>query len=329
MRTLRYILLLGFFLLISNLTYSSSIFYPYILKLENGIKIKSVAYRTYDTPEPGKSWIYKNNRLLYSIDKRLSGYVITNETGEILVEIDFSLHDIMVEGYFPNENGDSVYIDRYKGEAIKIYKLGKLEKVFDFKDLHIDKSVLVNNYNQFYWGTKDDKIKVLAYIQNDTLRLTSIDTCEIIVPFQNFKLDKKSLTINRQKHFSSLNTKRNISIKKHGIPDKFLLPLLDTEETIESKLADFLGYLTAENERDSAKLQIYIHTLLIDRNGKCIQCYVTPTLRKTTSIDFGYEHDKELEMKIEYWLMSQKYQTKMVPRWSDKYGFSDFIYLKK
>jgi hypothetical protein len=85
MRVLRYILTLGFFLLISNLIFSSSTFYPYTLKLDHGVKIKSIAYRTYDSPEPGMSWIYKNNKLLYTLDKRLTGYVITNETGEILV----------------------------------------------------------------------------------------------------------------------------------------------------------------------------------------------------------------------------------------------------
>ncbi len=329
MRTVRNILTLGFFLLISNLTFSSSTFYPYTLKLDNGIKIKSIAYRTYDSPEPGISWIYKNNKLLYSISKRLTGYVLTNESGEILVEINFSLPDLMFDGFIENENGDSVYVNRFEGESINIYKLGKLEKSIDFKDLQIDKSEIESNYNQFYWGTKDKGIKVPALIKNDTLKLISIDTSEIIVALQDFKLDKQQLNSKQYEFYSSHRSKRKLSVKKHGLPDKFLLPLLDSKEIIESKLADYLGYQSSENEIDSAKLQIYIHTLLIDKNGTCVQCYVTPTLRKTTTIDFGYEPDKELKKKIKDWFMNQQYQTKLIPRWTDKYGFSDFIYLKE
>lgn len=328
MRTLRNILTLGFFLLISNFTFSSSTFYPYTLKLDNGIKIKSVAYRTYDSPEPGKSWIYKNNKLLYSINKRLTGYVLTNVSGDFLVEINFSLPDLMFDGFIEDENGDSVFVNRFEGKAIKVYKKGRLEKTIDFKDLQIDKSIIESNYNQFYWGPKDKEIKVPAIIQNDTLKLISIDTSEIIIALQDLKIDKHQLNINRQQYFSSLKVKRKITLKKRGLPDKFILPLLDTEESIESKLADYLEYSPADNERDSARLQIYIHTLLIDENGSCVQCYVTPTLRETTTIDFGYEPDKDLKKRIEDWLMSQQYQTKLIPRWTDKYGFSDFIYLK-
>lgn len=329
MRAVLHTITIGFFLLISNLTFSSLTFYPYTLKLDNGIKIKSIAYRTYDSPEPGMSWIYKNNKLLYTLDKRLTGYVVTNKTGEILVEIDFSLFDIKIDGYLLNEKGDSVYIDRFSGEAIKIYKHGKLEKVIDFKDLLIDKSVVKFNYDRFYWGSTSEKIKVPAFIQNDTLRLTTIDSSEIIIALQDLKFARIQLTDDRHKYFASLKVKRKISVKKHRIPDKFLLPLLVSKETIESKLANYLGYKLSDNERDSAKLQIYIHTLLIDKNGKCVQCYVSPTLRKFTTVDFRYDTDIDLKKKIEDWLMSQKYQTKLIPGWTDKYGFSDFIYLKE
>jgi hypothetical protein len=328
MRDLRYILILVLLFLISNFTFSSSIFYPYTLKLDNGIKIRSVAYRTYDTPDPGRSWIYKYNKLLYTIDKRLTGYLITDETGEILVEINYSLYDIMIDGHLVDEKGDSIFLDRFKGEAIRIYKKGILEKIFDFKELHIDKSLLETNYDQFYWGTKDESIKVPAVIQNDTLRLTSIDDSEIRISLQSLNLDKRALTNNKHTYFTSLKSKRKISVKKHGIPKNFLLPFLESKDLIESKLADYLGFISVENERDSARVQVYIHTLLIDREGKCVQCYVTPILRNSTSVDFGYEPDGELKKKIEDWLMIQKYQTKMIPRYTDKYGFSDFIYLK-
>lgn len=329
MRAIRHLLTIGFFLLISNLTFSSSTFYPYTLKLDNGIKIKSIAYRTYDSPDPGMSWVYKNNKLLYTLDKRLTGYIITNETGEILVEIDFSLSDIKIDGHLLNEKGGSVNIDRFSGEAIKIYKHGELEKVFDFKDLLIDTSVVKFNHDQFYWGSISEKIKVPAFIQNDTLRLIAIDTSEIKIALQDLTFAKKQLTDDRYKYFASLKVKRKISVKKHGLPDKFLLPKLESKETIENKLANYLGYQPSDNERDSAKLQIYIHTLLIDKKGKCVQCYVSATRRESTNIDFGHEPDNELKKKIEDWLLNQKYETKLIPGWTDKYGFSDFIYLKE
>lgn len=329
MRTIRHILTIGFFLLISNPTFSSSIFYPYTLKLDNGIKIKSIAYRIYDTPEPGMTWIYKKNHLLYSIDKRLTGYLITDESGDILVEINFRLYDKMYGLSEINEQGDTIYLGRLEGDAINIYKSGIKVKTFDFKDFGIDPDKVSINYGRFYWGTQDKEIKAPAIIQNDTLRIITIDSSEIIVSLKDFILDKQKLTQKEKQYFSNLKTKRKLNVRKRGLPKMFLLPLFDSKVTIESGLANYLDYLPADNERDSAKLQIYIHTLLIDKTGRCVLCYVTATLRESTSIDFGYEPDKDLEKKIEDWLMKQSYQTKLIPRWTDKYGFTDFIYLKE
>jgi hypothetical protein len=259
----------------------------------------------------------------------LPGYLITDKSGDILIEINFRLYEKMYGLSEINEHGDTVYLGRLEGEAIKVYKSGINIKTFNFQDLGINSEKISVNYGQFYWGIQDKEIETPAIIQNDTLRIATVDSSEIIIPFNDLKFYKQKLTTDRHKYFSTLQVKRKVSIKKRGIPNKFLLPLLDSKETIESKLADYLGYLSADNERDSAKLQLYVHTLLIDRNGKCALCHVTATLRETTSIDFGYEPDKELEKKIEDWLMRQIYQTKFIPRWTDKFGFTDFIYLKE
>lgn len=324
------IMILGFVLLISNFTFGSTIYYPYTLRLDNGIKVKSIAYRIYDNSNPGMTWIYKNNKLLYSIDKRLNGYLVTNESGDILVEINFSLYEKMHRRSEVNEQGETIYLGRLEGPAIKIYKSGIHIKTFDFKDLKINAENISVNFGHFNWRIKDKEIQTPAIIQNNTLLIAAIDSSEIIIPLTNFtNINKKKLTPEKHNFYSGLKVKRKYILKKQGLPDKFLLPLLNNKKTIEAELSNYLGYVPTGSERDSAKLQIYIHTLLIDKKGKCVLCYVTVNLRETTSVDFGNERDKGLENKIEDWLKNQAYQTKLIPRWTDKYGFIDFIYLKE
>ena len=80
----------------------------------------------------------------------------------------------------------------------------------------------------FYWGTEDSEIQTPAIIQNDTLRITTIDNSEIIIPLNDFGLDKKRLTPDRYKYLLKLKTKREVTVKKRGLPEKFLLPLFES-----------------------------------------------------------------------------------------------------
>jgi hypothetical protein len=78
-----------------------------------------------------------------------------------------------------------------------------------------------------------------------------------------------------------------------------------------------------------ALVKIYFHTLLITKEGQCEKCHVSPTKRENIETKFGYDYDLILKKKIEDWIYQQKYDTRLIPRYTDKYVFSDFIYLKE
>ena len=117
--------------------------------------------------------------------------------------------------------------------------------------------------------------------------------------------------------------------KKIKYPDKFYLPLLENGKTIEQGLSELLDYESSNLDRDSARVQIYLHSLVINNSGKCELVYVSPCIRENTEIDFMNIGDNvELKSKIESWILSQTYNIKTLPKDFIKYKYSDFVYLK-
>ena len=116
---------------------------------------------------------------------------------------------------------------------------------------------------------------------------------------------------------------------KFKMPEKdFILPQLREGKQLGVKLAEYLKMkLTI---RDSAILQIYVHTLLITRSGNCEICSVSPTFRKAITNEFSYGNDlnSELAEKVESWIKCQLFDSTLIPHYTDKYVFCDFLYLK-
>jgi len=310
---------------------ASSTFYPWSVKLDNKIEIKSTPYRIYDTSVPGETKVYKDKQLLYSIDKYLSGKVLTDKSGEFLVEINFFIY----KGWFDNvvvDSAGNTFIDNnfFKGNVINIYKNGILQKEINFEELSIDTAKVNRTDFYFNWNSsKAEFAKSSFLIVENEVKIFSVDNQIITIDLNELKLSYAPLLSDKVKFYSNQLAKIKRKVWKKGFPEKFTLPLLDNGTSLENSLAENLGKVISDycNDKD-ASIRIYVHTLLINKSGVCESCYVSTTHKNDTDEDFGYNADNLLKDKIESWLLNQKYQVKEIPKFMDKFGFSNFIYLK-
>src|SRR5690554_1900040 len=318
--------------------------YPFVQKTENGkVKTHSIPYGVYDGPHgPGETFVYSNGNLLYSIDKYFLSPFFTTNNGQYLIEFDFHIDYHQPLGNIDDSGNVTTEPIIYDGKAVNIYKDGKLFKTIDFKELKIDNSkIKVNNYgNQFSWNYSindsiKNKLKMKmyqhpAFIEENKLYLISVDNQLISIEIETGNI------IDRQNAFEILKLKTNWKpntikrkYKKVKYPDKFFLPNLQNGKSIDKALSELIDMRTTEGDKDSALLQIYFHTLLINKDGKCEEVYVSPSRRSDLKNDFYDEVDKQLKTEIEKWVMGQTFNTKTIPNKFLKYKYSDFVYLKE
>lgn len=316
--------------------------YPYTQKTEDGkVKSHSVPYGVNDGGYgPGQTFVYSQGKLLYSIDKYFSTPFFTTNNGQYLIEFDFFLNYRQPFGIMDDSGKVTIEPIEYDGEAIKIYKDGKLFKTINFNELNIDTSkIKVNEFgNWFAWNyslsdtTKDALKKKMyqhpAFIENCKLYLISADNQLIAI-----EIATGQLTV-QQNAYEILNQKTNWTpttfkrkYKKVKYPDKFLLPELQNGKTIDQGLAELLNKRISDGDRDSAVIQIYFHTLLINKEGKCEDVYTSPSTRKDTKKD-NYIDDPKLKIEIEDWIKQQTFKTNTFPRGFMKFKYTDFVYLK-
>lgn len=314
--------------------------YPYTQKTEEGkVKSHSVPYGVYDGGYgPGETFVYANGKLLYSIDKYFSAPFFTTNNGHYLIEFNFYLNYLQSMGI--NDSGEMTFEPIvYDGKAINIYKDGKLYKTIDFTELKIDTSKIKVNVSGswFSWNynlndtTKDALKKKMhqhpAFIENDKLYLITTDNQLIAIEIATGQIT------NRQNAYEELKQKSNWTpttfkrkYKKVKYPEKFLLPELQNGKTIAQGLAEHLNKRISNGERDSAVIQIYLHTLLINKEGKCEDVYSSPSTRKEKKDN--YTDDPQLKIEIEHWLKQQTFNTKTFPKGFQKYKYTDFVFLK-
>jgi len=335
------ITLLTFFSVTSFATTWAPI-YPYIQKTEDGkVKTHSVPYGVNDGGYgPGQTFVYANGKLLYSIDKYISTPFFTTNNGQYLIEFDFFLNYRQPFRIIDDSGKVTIEPIVYDGEAIKIYKDGKLFKTINFNELNIDTSkIKVNEFgNWFAWNfnvsdtTKDDfKIKMYqhpAFIVSDKLYLITADNQLITIEVATGQItDRQNAyeTIKQKPNWKPTTFKRKY--KKVKYPDKFLLPELQNGKTIEQGLAELLNKRISDGDRDSAVIQVYFHTLLINKEGKSETVYASPSIRKDTKKD-NYIDDPKLKIEIEDWIKLQTFITKTFPKGFQKFKYTDFVYLK-
>lgn len=316
--------------------------YPYTQKTENGkVKTQSVPYGVYDGGHgPWQTFVYAKGKLLYSIDKYFSTPFFTTNNGQYLIEFDFFLEYFQPYGLIDDSGKVTIDPIVYDGEAINVYKDGKLFKTINFNELNIDFSkIKVNEFgNWFAWNyslndtTKDALKKKMyrhpAFIENDKLYLITADSQLIAIEIATGQItvQKNAYEILKQKT-NWTPTTFSRKYKKLKYPEKFLLPELQNGKTIDQGLAELLNKRISDGDRDSTVIKIYFHTLLINKKGKCEDVYISPSVRKDTKKD-NYIDDPKLKIEIEEWIIRQTFKTKTFPKGFQKFKYTDFVYLK-
>jgi hypothetical protein len=316
--------------------------YPYTQKTEDGkVKSHSFPYGVNDGGYgPGQTFVYSNGKLLYSIDKYFSTPFFTTNNGQYLIEFDFYLNYRQTDRIIDDSGKITIQPIVYDGKAVNIYKDGILFKTIDFIELKIDTSkIKINEFgNWFAWNykfddtTKDDLKKKMyqhpAFIENDKLFLITSDNQLIGIQIATGQItDRQNAyeTLKQKSSWTPTTFKRKY--KKVKYPDKFLLPELQNGKTIDQGLAELLNKKISDGDRDSAVIQIYFHTLLINKEGKCEDVYTSPSIRKDTNKD-SYIDDPKLKIEIEDWIKQQTFKTNSFPRGFQKFKYTDFVYLK-
>jgi len=112
-----------------------------------------------------------------------------------------------------------------------------------------------------------------------------------------------------------------------------MLPDLENGQSLEVALAQLPGFNAKDVGRDNAAVQLYFHTLLINREGHCEKVYVTVTHRSDLNKDFGEDKSRqnrqeaeETQAKVTAWLQEQVFQTNTIPWKFQKFKYCDFVY---
>lgn len=318
--------------------------YPYIQKTENRkVKSHSFPYGVHNGPYgPGETFVYANEKLLYSINKYFSTPFFTSSNGQYLIEFDFYLNYSPQINIIDDNDKWTTKPIIYDGKAINIYKDGILFKTINFSDLNIDTSkIKVNEFaNWFSWQYKKDdstkdKLKMKmhqnpAFIEDKKLHLITADNQIIIIEISTGQITTQQNAYETLSQRTSWRPKiHKRKYKKVKYPEKFLLPKLQNGTTIEKGLAVLLGRKISTSERDSSTIQIYFHTLLINEKGKCEIVYASPSIRDNIAKDFmNSENDQKLKARIENWIKQQTFETLTFPKDFRKFKYTDFVYLE-
>jgi hypothetical protein len=328
----RYLILIIFLSAPGLLLGTTWIVLPWKMHVEPDITVESIPYRIYQGGDLGITNVYKHKKLIYSIGEYISGSVIVSKNGEYLVIVNFNLLRMGDKVYLTDGNGNShLKPEVYKGTAIKIYKTGILVNKLDYIDLSIDSSSLEKSSNEFYWGLKKQLLSNRpAYIKNNTLSIFTSDNNILSIDLSSGTFSQKEKYDSTfVEYYKQLLPKIRYKKMKFKMPENdFILPQLREGKQLGIKLAEYLKMKSTI--RDSAILQIYVHTLLITRSGNCEICSVSLTFRKAITNEFSYGNDlnSELAEKVESWIKCQLFDSKLIPHYTDKYVFCDFLYLK-
>lgn len=314
--------------LVTDASASSWMVYPWKLK-NNNIRVESIPYKIYQGYDLGVTRVYFKRKMLYKIDRYFSNYCVTNQTGEFFISMNFEIRrseDRVVE-VDSLGNRTRLPLTKFKGEAFRIYQNGILIRQVEFDQLSIDTSNVKIHSDRLRWVTNDSLMSNSPIIvDHDTAFIICCDNQILRLNLRTNSFNTPiHLTEENRSYYSDQIPKRKMKVRTKNFPEQFIEPELDDGKTIEKGLAEYLEKHVSN--RDSGILQLYIHTLLISSKGECSRCHISASMRENVNERFPYPYNEELGKKIELWFERQRYKTNLIPKYTDKYAFSFFIYL--
>jgi len=314
--------------------------YPYTQRTEGGaITCRSVPYGVHDGPAGlGETFVYNKGQLLYSIDKYFSTPFHTFGNGRYVVSIDFHVSYPNQVTHILDESGTVIREEENEPDAkvIHIYDQGVLLKTIAFSDLRVDRSKVRTNTNGGWlaWdyvapeldGTtlQTRMAKHPDFVEGDRLCLIAADGQLIEIRIPTGEVVARSVAevpLAQRADWNPPSIKRRYERVKY--PEKFFLPSLEDGRTLEKATADMLGMLVAERDEQRADLEVYLHTLMINRQGRCEVVYATVTPLG------GKKPDGVLQGQYVTWIQQQAFETRTIPRGFSKFKYSGFLRLDR
>ena len=315
---------------------------PYRLKSKKGkIKIHAFPYTPFSqNTGVGETYVFRKRKELYVIPKYISNPIFTYAKGDILVELKYNImfnHPMSNQKNGGNVENKSLEFD---GNVVTIYKSGKLFESIHFSDLGLDtnKFEIHTYHHEIDWryictDSSNEKLVKIGnqpyHVNGNILSLFTIDDEWIQVDIETgLIIDHKDI-----KEFISSSEKLDDEIIEKKFepvmyPKKFTLPRLASGKSLKNGLSLYLNKLVAINYRDSAHVQIYVHELLVSKDGKCLEVDVSVSTRKNSTENFGHIFDEKLKEKIEKWIMGEMFISNSTPVAFPKFNFYGFIYFK-
>jgi hypothetical protein len=164
------------------------------------------------------------------------------------------------------------------------------------------------------------------YVQDNSLFVLTNQHVVVKLDFSNLSLQKIPFEqiVPDKKIFNP--PKVNRKYKKVNMPDKFDEPNLKDGQSFEKAVAQLFGLsVSANNEKKS--YCVFIDNLVIDRNGKCIDCYGTVNDESISEFFLTESENKVMTEKLNQWAKAQTFQTKLIPEGFEAYSFLCIVYL--
>lgn len=166
------------------------------------------------------------------------------------------------------------------------------------------------------------------FIENNRLCILSNQNTAIHLDLVDLSLEKEAIqnVLSDKESFSPPETKKKFHDYK--LPEEFTEPALADGSSLELRIAELLECeVISFGEKEI--YTVYIGYLLIDENGRCIK-FSGRVYDKGISKYYTKESVKPaMSAKLENWIMSQAFQTDLIPKGFDAYSFKCIIRLKE
>lgn len=310
--------------------------YPYTQRTEQGMVLcRSVPYCARGPFDQGETFVYRKGKLLYSIGKYISTALFTFGEGRYLIEVDFEMQGSAPEILWSADTTTSRLPKTVApdGASISIYDMGQPLRRIMFSELGIDgESMHRFGFRRFTWrygaaeptGSQIEArmARQPAFMDGDRLCLIASDEQLIEVSIPSGAIVGRSMA---RETLGSRDSRRPQQVKRKYVrtkyPEKFFLPKLKDGRSLDLAASSIAKIDATQDTVRIPEIQVYLHTLLINRQGRCEVVHASVSEGKMG----GAQH--QLEQDLSRWLQQQEFDTRTIPRGFDKFKYTGFLTL--